>query len=486
MLVENPIKFKSTDIIWQFTVDIIDITDDMKTFVRKVCKCNYVDAFLRPHTAEEQQYGPVDKYVKKNMDETFLEKIQDSDFHALSKEYLEDQNFSRFVLKSLRLGFPFKKKLFNCKMMLTVSKLGIGVFTFWVHIDEKLDSALIAELQLLPIKDVEIAVEIPRELLYELNDLSEKYSNYYNEINEKGTTIVLGMDFATLIFLYWCSLINVINDHSYNSTSFKDLELIKKKQYRHEARYIFPIVVINTTEPEYKSTDKMIKENPKQLYQILSHLHNLDYNLIRLDKIHEFLKTNMSERQDIAYLNATGSVVLIFGSELQEREFYILEALTIIEIIQIQRYYFGYLIKKLDRPLKKMNTRQISIIRSYISQGLNMYYSKLTGNSLASERLNYGKKIMELEDSFNIVNKKTELLGEALQSFSLLKSSIFEITVASILGLLSVFFVFLQLEDRLLNIILSIILLCVTLGFLTGFTLVSRYVWRWLKSKKIE
>ena len=294
------------------------------------------------------------------------------------------------------------------------------------------------------------------------------------------------MDFETLIFLYWCSLINVINNYSYNSTSFEDLKLIKEKKYRHEARYIFPIVVISDTEPEYESTDNMIKENPKQLYQILSHLYKLNYNLIRPDKTQESLKTNISERQDIAYLNVTGSLALIFGSEVQEREIYILEALTIIEIIQIQRYYFGYLIKKLDRPLKKMNTRQISITRSYISQGLNMYYSKLTGNSLASERLNHGKRIMELEDSFNIVNKKTELLGEALQSFSLLKTSIFEITVATILGLLSVFFVLLQLEDRLLNIILGIILLCITLAFLAGFTLVSRYVWRWLKSKKIE
>lgn len=492
MVEETSIKFKKIDMIWQFTVDILDLKYNMKKLARKVSDSKLVCAYVRPHTAEEQLNGQIETGFRKDMNasvkskiDLLLKEIYESDFNTLDKEYLEAQNFTRFLLKSIKIRLPFNEKMFDCDIVLTITKLGIAVFNFWVHIDVELNSNQIAELQLLPTKEVEIVVEIPRELLFELKNMSEKYLKYYEKTSKIKPSILLSMDFEVLIFLYWCSLINILNNRSFKSKYLEDFEIIKNKKYRYEARYIFPLVIVKITEPAYSSTEDMIQQHPKQLYQILSHLDKIDYNIIRLSSTVDFLEPNLSERQDIAFLNSTGSVLLLFGSETQEIRRHLLEAFCIIEIIQIQRYFFGFLISKLNQPFKKINVRKISIMRSYFSTGLNMYYTKLTANSLASKRLSNGKRIMELDDSYEMLNNKIDLLGEALQSFSQLKNSVFEITVAAILGFLSVFFIFLPSDNDIINLIFGTILLCITAGSLLGFFIVSKFVWKWLKSKKI-
>lgn len=217
--------------------------------------------------------------------------------------------------------------------------------------------------------------------------------------------------------------------------------------------------------------------------------------------LNDTLKPNLSERRDIAYIDSFGSVLLILSPETEklienqvgvqknpsvielEYQKIILEGLIIIELLQIQRLYLGFLTQKLTQPIADMSPKEISIMRSYLSNALDMYYGNVTGNSLARKRLEHGEDILEIDEDFKMISKKMELLGDALNSFTTLKTNFFQIALALIFGIVPFFYIF----SPPFNIPLwdSISAISITVGIILTFYLLSRWYWKRLKQKEI-
>ncbi|MHA1310749.1 MAG: hypothetical protein ACTSWR_00090 [Candidatus Helarchaeota archaeon] len=499
---ETPIKFKSIDLIWMFTVDLIHPIKNLNEAINRIAASKYCDGSLNYYTAEDRikGIGELKIYCQDDSRKDYCNKLLDlflnTDFYTLDEDYLEARSFVRFILKDIKLKFPFYEKFFNVQVLLTVSSLGIGVFSFWASIDEGIDSKTIARLQILPMEETgNISAELPIELLEELSILDSDYKAVYEKRKAQNKNVfrLKEINFEAIIGYYWYTIINRLYNFKFKSQS----EI--SDQLRCESYCVFPIVLIHSK--EYKYADELIKEKPKQLYQILSHMYNIDYTLILSDILDEFLTPNITERRDIAYLDALGSVLLIFGSETKkiikkqmkydnkivsvesEYQKMIIEAFIIIEILQIQRQYFNFLTQILTRPIAEMSPKEISIIRSYLSKALDMYHGNVTGNSLARKRMNHGKDIMEIDESFDMVNEKMELLGDALSSFNDLRTSFFEIALGLILGIVPLFYIFSPFQDSIMN---SIFAITITISIILIFTLLSRWYWRNIKRKEIK
>ena len=86
-------------------------------------------------------------------------------------------------------------------------------------------------------------------------------------------------------------------------------------------------------------------------------------------------------------------------------------------------------------PISKVKPRKLASIRSYLSKTLDYYYGNVTGNSLARRRLEHGEEILEIRENFKLVNKKLELVGEALKSFANSQTIALQLTFALIIGI---------------------------------------------------
>jgi hypothetical protein len=161
----------------------------------------------------------------------------------------------------------------------------------------------------------------------------------------------------------------------------------------------------------------------------------------------------------------------------------IFESFIIVEILQLQRQYLNFLTQILTRPITDMSPKEISIMRSYLSKALDFYHGNVTGNSLARKRLEHGKDITEIDESFDAVNEKMELLGNALESFNDLRTSFFEIALGLILGIVPMFYILLPFDEPLFN---SIAAISITVGIILTFTFLSRLYWKRLKRKEIK
>ena len=313
--------------------------------------------------------------------------------------------------------------------------------------------------------------------------------------NEAKFLLVENVGFGALFNLYWYAIINRIFN-----LKFKSKNLLEDK-LRYEEYFRLPFVIVNSTEPEFKYSDEFIEKNPRQIYQILSHLDDIDYKWIYSEIMDNVLKPNITERRDVAYLDSLGSFVLVFSSQTKniienqikhEKEFIsiesgyqriIIEALTVLEILQIQRHYIGFLTKKLSRPIADMNPREISIMRSYLSNTLDMYYGNVTGNALSRMRLEHGELIMEIDEDVKMISKKIELLGDALNSFNSLKTSSFQIALALILGIMPLFYYFSPLFNN--PIWDSIFAISITVGIIIISWTISKWYWKHLKQKEL-
>ncbi|MHA1270134.1 MAG: hypothetical protein ACTSPY_10140 [Candidatus Helarchaeota archaeon] len=499
---ETPLEFKKIDLIWMFTVDLIKPIKNLTESVKKISKYTLCKGSLNYYESVDRAkgLGNIEIYCendeeKKECDE-LLNIYMKTDFMNLDEDYLESKSYIRYILKGIKIKFPFSDTFYQTDILLTVSNLGIGVFSFWVSIDEKLDSRTLANLQILPLSETrELSVILPIELLEELSILDKDFIPVYKKkIDQKKDTFKLKKtNFEEIIGFYWYTLVNRLYDLKFKS------QLEVSSQLRCESYCVFPMVIIHSD--TYQYAEDLIKENPRQLYQILSHMFSIDYNLIYSGALEEFLTPNITERRDIAYLDSLGSVVIIFGSETKkiikrQMEFdktitsiemkykmEVIEAFIIVEILQIQRQYLNLLTQILTRPVAEMSPREISIMRSYLSKALDMYHGNVTGNSLARKRMEHGKDIMEIDESFEMVSEKMELLGEALSSFNELRTSFFEIALGLILGIVPLFYIFSPFQDSILD---SIFAISITIGIIIIFLFSSRWYWHHIKTRDIK
>lgn len=489
---EDPLVLNSIDLMWLFSVDLLNPIEDMKSTIDKLCECEFCEAFLRYKTSKEP--GDRDIKIKKNVEDTekykeFLNLLCKSDFYTLDIEYLENLSFARFLLKSIKVKFPFSEEFHQCKILLTVSNLGIAVITLWVHIEQDLNSEQIAKLQILPTEDLmPVLFEVPVEILKEVARISVRYKKLYNRTlaKDKKSRLFKYLTFAALIDMLWYSLINVLNDREYKSLTLDKFHSLIKKDMRHDTFYIFPLVIVHSTNPKYEYIDKILDIYPKQFYQILSHIHKFNYNLTNSTVIDEVLKPDITERRDIAYLDALGSALLIFGSENKndlEKKSIIFEVFIIIEILQIQRIYLGFLTKYLAQPIASYSPRKISIVESYLSKALDFHYCRVTKNDLARKRLDHGKDIMEINEQFMMVEKKIDLLRKAANNFTSIKSSTFQIALALVIGIAPFFYYLSPFNNRILDALYAI---CITIGIVILITPISRKYWNYLRQKKLK
>lgn len=491
---EKPIIFKSTDIIWLFSVDLLNRIDNMENVIEKISNCEFCDAILRYHTSEEP--GKSGITIKRDIEESqgkkyeeLLELICNADFDILDIEYIEKHNFSRFLLKEVEIKFSFSAEYSKCNVLLTISKLGVAIFTIWTNIEENLDSSQIAKLQLLPTENlISTKIKIPLEILKEASIINRDFVKSYEEaISEKKNYYLLEDDaIEVLIHILWFSLINVLQERKHKSKTFEEFHSFIEKDLRYEVICNFPIVIINSTEPTYKNAYEILNNHPRQLYQILSHVYNFDYKMINPGALDNFFKQDLSERLDVAYFDALGSVLLIMSEDTvssSERLSLSLEVLILIEILQIQRHYIGFITEFLTQPISKMHPREISITQSYLSDALDIYHSNITRDALARKRLERGKDVMEIDEQFEMVKEKIELLGEALNRFSNLRSNFFQIVFAIIIGLIPIYSIFSTFLNPILTLIFTI---CIITLILTIFYFLSINRFKHLEQKKIK
>jgi hypothetical protein len=499
----EPLKsFKNVELIWLFAVDLIKPIYKMDITIDNITKCSFCEGMLRYYTPNERVkgIGEINIYCNdKNEEKNCKDKLQlfmDTDFLTLDEDYLEASSYLRFLLRGPKIKFPMGEKYYDVQVIFTLSSLGIGIFSFWADFDIEIDSKELAKLQISPLLETrDLAADLPIEILKELSHLDRDYKSVYEKLRNKGKKFLnlKTTSFEELIGFYWNTIINRLFNLKYKSQTEITNNL------RSESYCVFPMVVIHSDEYEY--ADDFIKENPKQLYQILSHMHNIDHNLIYSNVLNEVIEPNITERRDIAYLDALGSVVLIFGSKTKDiiknqmkfdakiisvkREYQklIFESFIIVEILQLQRQYLNFLTQILTRPITDMSPKEISIMRSYLSKALDFYHGNVTGNSLARKRLEHGKDITEIDESFDAVNEKMELLGNALESFNDLRTSFFEIALGLILGIVPMFYILLPFDEPLFN---SIAAISITVGIILTFTFLSRLYWKRLKRKEIK
>ncbi|TFF86831.1 MAG: hypothetical protein EU551_00595 [Promethearchaeota archaeon] len=499
----EPLKsFKNVELIWLFAVDLIKPIHKMDITIDNITKCSFCQGMLKYYNPTERVkgIGEIKIYCDDKNEEKacndILQLFMDTDFLTLDEDYLEASSYVRFLLNGPKIKFPVGEKYYDVKVIFTLSSLGIGIFSFWADLDFEIDSKELAKLQISPLLETrDLAVELPIEILKELTHLDKDYLPKYEKLKNKDKKFInlKKTSFEELIGFYWNTTINRLFNLKYKSQGEITNNL------RSESYCVFPMVVIHSD--EYEFADDFIKENPRQLYQILSHMYNIDHNLIYPNVLDEVLEPNITERRDIAYLDALGSVVLLFGSKTKdiiknqmkydkkiisvegEYQKLIFESFIIVEILQLQRQYLNFLTQILTRPITEMSPREISTMRSYLSKALDFYHGNVTGNSLARKRIEHGKDITEIDESFEAINEKMDLLGDALESFNDLRTSFFEIALGLILGIVPMFYILIPFEEPLYN---SIAAIGITVGIILTFTSLSRLYWKRLKKKEIK
>jgi hypothetical protein len=503
---EQKIEFKSIDLMWLFSVDLINSFSDIDKYSQKIFNCGICEGFLKVHNLKERlkEKTMAESIVKNNnkaimkKNAGLLELFKESELLTLDEEYIESKTHARFILKGIKIKLSISEELYDCNVLLTISNLGVGVFTFWTHIEADLNSKQLAKLQILPKIKEKVHIQIPIELLEENSYLNEDIkTRYEKEKNEIKTHVTYpNIEIGAVLSAYWYAIINIMYDRKFKSNN------ALTSQLRYKPYWIFPFIIINSTNPEYRYADELIINNPKQIFQILTHIYNFDYIHVTNSKILEdTLEPNVTERRDIAYLDSLGSVLLIFSSETTkiiekqlktqnssgsiEKEFqkHICEVLIILEILQIERLYLNYLTFLLRRPIVEMDPRELSLMRSYLSKALDIFYGNVTGNSLARIRLEHGEDVTEIDESIKMIGKKIDLLGEALNSFNTLKTSFFQIAFALILGIVPIFFLSFPLVNPILDAFLAA---CLTIGIILIFYFGTKLYWKKLKKKDIK
>lgn len=484
---EHPIIFRDIEVIWLFSVDLLNRIDNMERVIEKITKSKYCNAVLRYHSQEELGKEEIEIIRNdENSQRELLNSFADVDFDTLDIEYIENQNFSRFLLKEVEIKFSLssESEYKKCKILLTISKLGVAIFTLWMKIEENLNSRQIAELQLIQTENlIPTKIKIPLEIMEEAKLLSKDFELRYNEAisNNRDYYLIEEDAINVLIHTLWFTLINAIKNKKHQTDSFEKFHSLIKKDLRYEVSCSFPIVLINATEPEYNNAFDILDRHPLQLYQILSHVYKYDYNLINPGALHNFFRRDFSERLDVAYFDSLGSVILIMSRQTitpKERLSFSLEVLTTIELLQIQRYYLGFLTDFLATPVSDMRPREISIAQSYLSDALEIHHSNITRDALARKRLEHGKDVMEIDEQFKVVKEKIELLGEALNRFSTLRSNFFQIIFAIIIGMVPIYSIFSNYFDPFLTFLFAI--------GITGLILVTFYAFSLINFRRRE
>lgn len=156
---ESPIIFKSIDIMWIFTWDLlIPISFEVDLVSEKIFNSNFCKAFLRKKSSNSG-YEMRTKNGNNVDIKELLELFSSVESDILDFDYLEEENFSRYLLEGFRIKIPWSNKFYDSKVLLTISNLGIphlaplslkASFTFWIPIEEELSSTRIADLESLP------------------------------------------------------------------------------------------------------------------------------------------------------------------------------------------------------------------------------------------------------------------------------------------------------------------------------------------------
>ena len=55
---EDPLVLNSIDLMWLFSVDLLNPIDDMKLAINKLSECEFCEGFLRHKTSEEPGVSP--------------------------------------------------------------------------------------------------------------------------------------------------------------------------------------------------------------------------------------------------------------------------------------------------------------------------------------------------------------------------------------------------------------------------------------------
>jgi hypothetical protein len=442
---EEPIKFIKTDLAWLFSADLTkEIKEEEFDKVKKrVYDCSFCEGSLKYYTPNEKDpEKPIGAVDIKNNDsreeyEKLLNLLMKREKITFNDDYLEGENYTRFILKKIKIKLPKMTNFQECKVLLTISKLGIVAFSFWITIESELNSKEITEIELIPLLDQKISVKLPIEVLKEVGKFNIDASEVSKEFKEPYFPIQ-NISFGAIFNLYWLSILNTVWGYKYKSKE----EILG--DLRYEPYTVFPFVAIHSTDKEYRFCDDLIKNHKKQIIQILMNMLNVDYELIRPESLYQDIgpnsdqiyHANISSRKDLAYLNSLGAILMIFGSEkfedFMEQE---LDGFLIAEVLLIEREFFGVITKYLSMPISKVKPRTLASIRSYLSKALDYYYGNITGNSLARRRLEHGEEILEIRENFKLVEKKIELVGEALDSYANSQTIALQLAIALILGI---------------------------------------------------
>lgn len=90
---------------------------------------------------------------------------------------------------------------------------------------------------------------------------------------------------------------------------------------------------------------------------------------------------------------------------------------------------------------------------------------------------------MEIDEQFEMVSEKIELLSKASNNFNALKTRFFQFAFALIIGIVPLFYYLSPFNDRKLD---SIFAICITIGIVISFTLLSRIYWNYLRRKEFK
>jgi len=105
------------------------------------------------------------------------------------------------------------------------------------------------------------------------------------------------------------------------------------------------------------------------------------------------------------------------------------------------------------------------VLKEFMGQALDEFYTiKIVGHRMTHLRLEHGKETMLINNMFQSIMDKLELLDSAIESYEQIRSNFFQIALTVMLGVVSSVLILSPFEKDLYNSILSLVIT----GIITG------------------
>ncbi|MEX2737571.1 MAG: hypothetical protein Q6356_000685 [Candidatus Wukongarchaeota archaeon] len=487
---EDKLVFSRSKIIWQVTFDLGSSIEDIKPAAKNLYDspiCRGLLSYLPPERRDEGvgeiqikgiQEGGESQEIK---DDTYehLEAFQKSDFLYLDEEYFESGQYARLRLQGIKILVLGFENYADVDVYVTLNRYGVAVLSFWMDIEEPVTSRKLAELQIIPsVEEETLNIKAPIQLIEEYSNLNKELTKVVEAMKEKGKKSInmKNKSFSELVWYYVSSVINRVNKMRFSSSEKLS------KSLRYEPYIIYPYVVVLTEVEDKENAIEIVDSHPKQFYQIMAHMKDVEYNVINDDITEDLLRPNISERSDIAYLSTIGSTILLLSKKSQEilaekaKEngtsveyetlLEIIPGFSTLELLQIQRFLLRFLDFFLTRKnIADMGSGEIMVLKEFMGQALDEFYTiKIVGHRMTHLRLEHGKETMLINNMFQSIMDKLELLDSAIESYEQIRSNFFQIALTVMLGVVSSVLILSPFEKDLYNSILSLVIT----GIITG------------------